>query len=60
MKICNKILTEKLINMKLTGKEKTQPRDQSRITEHIQFTYSPLESLQKNKQKRLKTKEKSK
>ena len=35
MKIFNTILTKKLINVKLTGKEETQPRDQSRIIEQV-------------------------
>ena len=35
VKTCNTTLTEKLINMKLTGKEETQPRGQSRIIEQV-------------------------
>ena len=35
LKTCKTILTEKLINMKLTGKEETQPRDQTRIIEQV-------------------------
>ena len=41
--------------------EKILPSDQGRVIEHVKFTYSPFrrKKLQKNKQKRMKIKEKT-
>ena len=43
----------------LTKYEKILPPDQGRVIEQAKFTYSPLGNVQKNKQKQLRIKAKS-